>query len=42
MANLALGTWIQPAALYGGTPRKDQASMLGREYDILIATPKRR
>ena len=41
MADLALGTLIQPAALYGGTSREDQASMLSRGCDILIATPGR-
>ena len=42
MADLASKTWIQPAALYGGTSRKDQASMLSRGYDVLVTTPRRR
>ena len=41
MVDLSLGTWIQPAALYGGTSRTDQASMLSRGCDILVATPER-
>ena len=41
MADLALTSWIQPAGLYGGTSRKDQADMLSRGCDILVATPGR-
>lgn len=41
MADLALGTLIQPAAIYGGTSRKDQTSMLSAGCDILVATPGR-
>ena len=41
MADLAFGTRIQPAALYGDTSRKDQASMLSGGFDILVATPRR-
>ena len=41
MTDLAVTSWIQPAALYGGTSRKDQAEMLSRGCDILVATPGR-
>ena len=41
MTDLAVLSWIQPAALYGGTSRKDQADMLSRGRDILVATPGR-
>ncbi len=41
MIDLAVGTWIQPAAIHGGTSRTDQASMLSRGCDILVATPGR-
>ena len=41
MAGLALETWIQPVALYDGPPLNDQASMLRRGCNILVATPGR-
>lgn len=41
MTDLAVGTWIRPAALYGGTSRKEQAAMLARGCDILVGTPGR-
>ena len=41
MVDLAATTPIQPAALYGGTPREDQADMLSKGCDVLVATPGR-
>ena len=41
MVDLSSGTWIQPAALYGGTSSKEQASMLASGCDILVGTPSR-
>ena len=41
MVDLSSGIWIQPAALYGGISRTDQASMLSRGCDILVTTPGR-
>ena len=41
MVDLAVATSIQPAALYGGTLRNDQADMLSKGCDILVATPGR-